>query len=154
MNNQARLHVNSGRIIAFSIGLAIISACSMDAKTQPAPELNLQNTVWQLKLLADQPVNNVRPLTLQFAENRLSGYAGCNSFFGSYIGSGDGVFSAGALGATKMACDGTRDTLEQTYLTALRQAKQFAVSRDQLHLLDANRKVLMVFSPIPNPSNP
>lgn len=99
---------------------------------------NLAGTHWNLKTLDGATVaNDERPLSISFDENRINGYAGCNSFFGNYTASGDDVFSSGSVGTTKMACLGERDQLERHYLEQLAQAKQYVISRDQLHLLDA-----------------
>ncbi len=136
----------SGQIFATLVGLAIVSACTLDTKTQANTGLSLKHSTWQLKTLDGNAVVSERPLTLNFDDSRLNGYSGCNSFFGSYVGSNDGVFSTGAIGATKMACGGERDQIEQHFLKQLSQAKQFALSREQLHLLDENRKILLTFN--------
>ena len=143
----------SGQIFATLVGLAIVSACTLDTKTQADNGLSLKHSAWQLKTLNGNAINHERPLTLNFDDSRLNGYAGCNSFFGSYVGSNDGVFSTGAIGATKMACGGERDQIEQQFLKGLSQAKQFALSREQLHLLDENRKILLTFNAVKTPNS-
>jgi heat shock protein HslJ len=46
---------------------------------------NLAGTHWNLKTLDGATVaNDERPLSISFDENRINGYAGCNSFFGNY----------------------------------------------------------------------
>ena len=138
-----------GQLLLVLLGLAVISACSLEANTKPHATLNLNGTQWQLKTLNGATINAERPLSISFDGNRMNGYAGCNSFCGSYNASRDGVFGTGAIGATKMACMGERDQLERDYLERLAQAKSYAVSRDQLQLLDAQRKVLLSFISAP-----
>ena len=154
MTTKTVLSSFTGQILSVVVGLTVVSACTLDGKTHPEPSLSLKNTTWQLQTLDGNPVVSERPLTLNFDDNRLNGYAGCNSFFGTYVSGADGVFSSGAIGATKMACGGERDQHEQHYLNALSQAHQFVVSHDQLHLLDANRQLLMVFSTVKSSATP
>ena len=135
----------TGQIFAVLVGLAIVSACTMDAKSSTST-LSLADTQWTLKILSDTMVTNERPLTIAFDKNRLNGFAGCNRFSANYTGSQDGVFSIGPISATKMACGGSRDQLEQRYLEQLSKVTQYAIILDQLQLLDHNRKMLMTFS--------
>lgn len=151
---RALLSSMVGQLLIALLGLAIVSACSLEAGTKPAPAANLHKTNWLLKTLDGANVNSERPLSLQFDGGRLNGYAGCNSIFGNYTASNDGVFSVGSIGSTKMACIGERDQLEHTYLQRLAQASQYAVVRDQLHLLDGQRKILLVFTAEPPRNNP
>ncbi|QTR51348.1 META domain-containing protein [Candidatus Thiothrix anitrata] len=138
-----------GQLLLVLLGLAVISACSLEANTKPHATLNLNGTQWHLKTLKGATLKTERPLSISFDSNRMSGYSGCNSFFGSYTASSDGVFGTGAIGATKMACIGERDQLERDYLDRLAQASTYTASRDQLQLLDAQRKVLLSFVSAP-----
>jgi heat shock protein HslJ len=128
------------------VGLAIMSACSMESKTLDSTTSTLAGTQWNLQTLDGKTVKNSRPLTISFEDGRLNGFSGCNRFFGHYTDSTDGVFSTGQLGATKMACGDGRDQLEQHYLEQLAASKLYAISLGQLHLLDPKRKILMVFT--------
>ncbi|MBU0653533.1 MAG: META domain-containing protein [Gammaproteobacteria bacterium] len=136
----------TGQILAVLLGLAIVSACTLDSSAKNAPGLSLANTNWELQKLGKESVTSDRPLTLNFDDSRLTGYSGCNRYFGSYTGSGDGVFSTGPLGATKMACMGEKSLLEQRFIEQLKKASQYAIAHNQLHLLDAERNILMMFS--------
>lgn len=140
-------------LLAVLLGLAMLSACSPGPTTKTTPGKSLGETHWQLTTLAGQAVSSKRPLTLDFDGNRMSGYAGCNRFFGSYTSNTDGAFSTGPIGATTMACGGEQDQLENRYLQALGNATQFAVIRGKLHLLDANRNILMVLLRATAPDN-
>ena len=73
-----------GQLLLVLLGLAVISACSLEANTKPHATLNLNGTQWQLKTLNGATINAERPLSISFDGNRMNGYAGCNSFFGSY----------------------------------------------------------------------
>ncbi len=136
----------TGQIFSVLVGLAIISACTLETSfSAPAISLSLANTQWQLKTLDNTAINNDRPLTLHFDETRINGYAGCNRFFGGYTASADGVFNTGTPGTTKMACLGERDQLEHDYLQRLSQTSRYAIVHDQLHLLDSQHRILLVY---------
>ena len=141
---KAFLSSFSGQIIAALLILAFISACSFDAKST-TPTMTLANTQWNLKTLNGKAINTERPLSIQFDNSRMNGFSGCNQFFGNYTASNDGVFSSSGIGATKMACIGDKDQLEQQFFSQLKQATQYGVTREQLHLLDNKRNILMIF---------
>lgn len=135
----------AGQVFGVLIGLAVISACTLETSFSAPKPLTLSDTQWTLKTQDNTTTEYARPLTLNFDEARMAGYAGCNRFFGGYTASADGVFSTGAIGTTKMACIGDRDQLEKNYLQQLAQAKRYAITHGQLHLLDEQRKVLLVY---------
>ncbi len=135
----------TGQIIGALVFLSIISACSFDAR-EPAPNMTLASTSWVLKTLDGKPVTTDRLPTIQFDDTRMNGYSGCNQFFGNYTSSNDGIFTTSAVGATKMACLDDKNALEQQFFTQLDKASKYAVTREQLHLLDNGRNILMVFN--------
>ncbi|OQX16266.1 MAG: hypothetical protein BWK73_04425 [Thiothrix lacustris] len=135
----------TGQIISALVLLSVISACSFDAK-EPMPKLTLANTSWIVKTLDGKPITTDKPPTIQFDDTRMNGYAGCNQFFGNFTSSGDGIFTTSAVGATKMACLGDNNTLEQQFFTQLEKANQYAITLEQLHLLDDKRNILMVLN--------
>lgn len=138
----------AGQIFGVLIGLAIVSACTLETGFSAPRPLTLANTQWKLKPLGNTAVDAARPLTLNFDETRASGYAGCNRFFSGYTASADGVFSTSSIGTTKMACMGERDQQEHEYLQQLAQAKRYAITHGQLHLLDEQRQILLVYQAV------
>ncbi len=135
----------TGQIIGALVFLSIISACSFDAR-EPAPNMTLASTSWVLKTLDGKPVTTDRLPTIQFDDTRMNGYSGCNQFFGNYTSSNDGIFTTSAVGATKMACLDDKNALEQQFFTQLDKVSKYAVTREQLHLLDSGHNILMVFN--------
>lgn len=142
------LRALGGKLGSVLLGMALLSACSMDVVDAPPLSKSLAGSQWQLHSMEGQTLSAVNPPDIQFDSERVSGFSGCNRYFGNYTGSNDGVFSVGAIGATKMACMGERDQVEQRYLRLLQQAKIYAVTRDRLHLLDARRNPLLVFTAV------
>jgi heat shock protein HslJ len=136
----------AGQLVLALAGLAIVSACSLEGHATPATSTPLSGTHWNLKILEGASTASQRPLTLSLDSNRLNGFSGCNHYSGNYTRSGGDAMGISALGTTKMACGGEADLLEQHFVGLLSQVKQYAISHDQLHLLGADRKILMVFS--------
>jgi heat shock protein HslJ len=62
----------------------------------------------------------------------LSGYSGCNQFFGSYTIEEGSALKVGPLGATRRLCGEPLDDLEQRVLSTLSAATTFSVSGDRL----------------------
>jgi len=133
------------QIIGALVFLSIISACSFDAR-EPAPNMTLASTRWTLKTLDGKPVTTDKLPTIQFDDTRMNGYSGCNQFFGNYTSSSDGIFTTSAVGATKMACLDDNNALEQQFFAQLEKANQYAITLEQLHLLDDKRNILMVLN--------
>jgi copper homeostasis protein (lipoprotein) len=72
-------------------------------------------------------------------QSRVSGFAGCNRYFGTYRLSDEGGFHITNIGATKMACDDME--LERTFLAALETIDRFEVRVDTLLLLKPDHKI-------------
>jgi heat shock protein HslJ len=105
------------------------------AKIQPTPNQSLEGTIWQLTTfvageIASSPIADT-VVTAQFDGGKVSGKAGCNSYFGGYTANG-GAITFSDVGSTKMACSGEIMTQEQTFLKALAEATGYAIAGDQL----------------------
>ncbi len=137
----------AGQLFTALIGLAIVSACSMETKTQPAFTHQLANTHWEVKTLSGYQAAMKRAPTLSFTQDRLSGFNGCNRFFTHYTAGQNGTMTIGQLGATKMACLDQTGELERNLNAALLNTKLFALSRDALNLMDGERNVLLILTP-------
>lgn len=76
-------------------------------------------------------------------ENRVSGNAGCNNFFGSYNVEGEYI-SFTQMGATKMLCDEEANQTEDEFLKILSGKKlRYDVADQTLNLYDGDRLVMM-----------
>ncbi|MBM3116684.1 META domain-containing protein [Jeongeupia naejangsanensis] len=80
-----------------------------------------------------------RPATLNFAaDGRISGFAGCNRYFGQYTQNGDAL-KIGSVATTRMACDPAVMKQEAAFLQTLGQVQRFSVADDgtlTLHAAD------------------
>jgi len=124
------------RIIFILTGFVMLSAC----QTQ---NISLFETEWRLKTLNGKDYSSFNPpatLTFTQEENRISGHAGCNRFFGGYALVDDNL-SVGQLGATKMFCENKME-LEDNYLKALEHVKRYRIKGNSLQLFDGATVIL------------
>jgi heat shock protein HslJ len=125
------------------------SSKDLTAKSPPA-EAQLGDGYWELIRLQSvpaikKPKEDDRKIGFAFqtSENKINGYAGCNSFFGSYDLDGSAI-SFSQMGSTKMAC--VRNVIdEQAFLLMFGQVKHIKVEAEIMTLMDAANNVLAVF---------
>ena len=104
------------QLITFVLSAFVLSSCGSkkNANTMetsnPAFSQIPTETFWQLETLEGKDLsdfkNNGREIgfTLHKEDNRISGFSGCNSFFGTYKFESGNRIRFSSLGATKMAC--------------------------------------------------
>lgn len=111
--------------------------------------VSLEGQEWRLVEMPGTELNSPRdkPPTLYFdhKEKRITGFAGCNRFFGNYHKEGEHL-EIGPLGSTRMSC-GDRDNLEHTFLRQLEKVQIWQVSQDQLSLSKDNQVILIFKNP-------
>jgi heat shock protein HslJ len=73
--------------------------------------------------------------------NQVTGFAGCNSFFGNYSIKGDTI-KFGPIGASKKFCQKEINAVESEFLKALNKANSFSI-KDKTLLLIENDTVLL-----------
>ena len=104
---------------------------------------NLRGTNWVLnEIHGVQPMHGT-VLTIEFAEEQISGNAGCNHFGGNYTIDGETIWLE-SIYSTEMACmepEGAMDQ-EQVYLEALRSAVRFTQTETELVIFDASEREL------------
>ncbi len=86
-------------------------------------------------------------ITFDESTNKISGFSGCNVFFGNYTIDGNTI-RFGAIGASKKYCQGDKNILERQFFQILESANNFIVNgnsitllKDKTLLIKANRKV-------------
>lgn len=127
-------------LLAILVIAAALSACvPLPQTSTPAPGVgSLAGTNWVLTHYgpAGAPLSTPQasaPTLAIAADGKVSGKAGCNTYFGSLSVNGDqATFSQ--LGRTLMACDGEIMRLEDAYLAALGAAVSFTLENGQLTL--------------------
>jgi len=80
-------------------------------------------------------INLTKELTLEFDSktNKISGFAGCNRFFGTYSIQENSI-SFSELGATMMVCEEEANTIERTMFQTMAKINAYELSEGQLML--------------------
>lgn len=118
--------MNPIRSILAALVIVALAACSTTTVvTNPPPEVlaPLDGTHWQLVGADRGPLAELqaaRNVTLEFAEGRAYGNAGCNRYFSSYELAGDRLV-LGKAGTTMMYCEGEANEVERAFLPLLEQ---------------------------------
>lgn len=145
-------------LITFLLAAFILNSCgptknidSMDSSDSEFSEIPTE-TFWKLQSLEGKDFSNFKNnnnevgFTLS-ANNKISGYAGCNNFFGTYKFEPGNRISFSSMGATKMAC---RDIAlnENDFLNIFGLADNYRISGDRLELNVGRRAPLAVFKKV------
>ena len=137
-------------LLATLVALSAAIGCAPQPPGVPASP-PLEGTSWYLEALG--ATGNLRPalttteVTLSFtADSRVSGDAGCNSYFGQYTSGEGGTLTVSSLGSTKMYCNETGVMQqEQDLLNGLQSAQRYEVTGGLLHITGDGME--LVFSP-------
>jgi len=90
---------------------------------------------WSLTHLAwNEAVPAGVKVDIEFHDNQFAGLAGCNRYFGNIKGKGPRELAFGPVGATRMMCPEPMMQVEDRYLPALQNVKQFSFMFGQLVL--------------------
>lgn len=118
-----------------------------DLKSFPPPGVALKGTRWRLVSMAGQAgrlaaLKEPPSLLLQEGTLAVTGFAGCNRYFGSYHLQ-ETQLSFGNMGVTKRLCEPAANQVERAFLTALGATKRLVQDGRELSFLDAAGKTLM-----------
>lgn len=111
--------------------------------------MHIEDGNWLLEKLGDKAVSRPegeKPLYFKFdARNKkVSGFAGCNTFFGEYKLDGS-LLSIGPLASSRKACPEPNSGLETAFLMSLEKASEWKIE-DNMLLLIADGAILDRFS--------
>jgi heat shock protein HslJ len=140
-----------GAKLLAAVALAALFACDRAEKTEhaPGPAAAATPTItdrdWALVALGDKsdPIGTGgKPLTLRLdpATSRANGFAGCNSFGGSFELDGEKL-KFGPMISTKMFCESSQE-IEDAYLAALAAVASWQLKDGTLILRGAQGPVL------------
>ena len=72
-------------------------------------------------------------ITFDVEAKKISGFSGCNNFFGSFTAA-NGVIELGQMGATRKMCDGDANKIETEMLQMLSKVNIFSFENNTLNL--------------------
>lgn len=117
-----------------------------DGDCPPPPAVAaLENTHWRLTALYGKPIRftaegrGAPHLLLRTPERQMSGFSGCNGFFGLYRLEGDRLWFED-MAATMQACPNNHD-LQTTFYEALKATRRFQMMDAVLILYDEQNEV-------------
>lgn len=102
---------------------------------------DLRGTTWQLISINPPPPVSAQQAraTAKFwataseeGQLHLTGYTGCNEYFGSYADTESGRLNISPLGATRRACTPTTASIEEALLLSLPNAQSFEIADNML----------------------
>lgn len=132
--------------ILFATGCATV-AQSADA----VPTEGITEKYWKLVELRGQPVANLEQephLILKAQDGRVTGFAGCNNFTGTYTLDAERMrLSFGPLAMTRKFCSAGMD-VERAFGEVLEQADSYSLSGDKLTLNRARMAPLARFEAV------
>lgn len=124
-----RLNETRNRTLAFIISLALVMSASVLAA-------GLAGSEWRPVQIGEMVPLESAGIFVKFEPGgRLSGYSGCNRFFGTYEIADESI-EIGPLGATRMACSEPVMALESTFLSVLQEVTGFNRNATRLTLMD------------------
>ena len=130
--------------ILIAASLIALAGCSSGRGSTKGGSLD--GTQWRL---TEWTLSSLSPadftITAQFADGRISGRSGVNSYSGSYQVGPGAAFSLGQIAATEMAGPEPDMRAETAYLTLLGQAKSFRVGEGKLTLYDKGGNESLIF---------
>lgn len=109
---------------------------------------------WQLVWLDEQALPpGVRPPTVIFRGNRMSGFSGCNVYTGSMQERGPGELEVSPVNGTRMACPPAEMNIEQEFLRRLERVDRYTFLAGRLALSGprGNGRFLLLLRAKPSP---
>lgn len=120
-----------------------------EEKTDPAAQISVTGQDWVLFTLKGKQIDRANRkvpfFNLSTAENKVSGFAGCNRFFGTYRFQEESQVEFSEMGSTRMACP-DNDFNENEFLQVLEGATGYHLDGENLVLTDSTGKNLAVFT--------
>ena len=135
----ARVSLADGRFLEGCCRIVPAAAAAPEATT------SIEGPIWRLTDLRglDPTVlrDATRPVTAGFKAGRISGFSGCNQFFGSYSFDRDRVV-IGPLAGSMMACEESSMAVENAMHAALAGTFRYVLTDHRLTLLSGTEPVL------------
>ncbi len=135
--------------VAINLSL-ILGTLSMTAIADPATEL--ENNQWQLIQYVNTAGDTIDRLEgsivdMRLSEGKLTGTAGCNSYFAAYSSDGQMLTFPQPIGTTMKLCPQVLMEQEQAYLGLLGKVNAYQIDNSTLVLLNHEQQAVLKFEP-------
>ncbi|MFC2052945.1 Gmad2 immunoglobulin-like domain-containing protein [Chloroflexota bacterium] len=109
-------------------------------------DVELEDHLWILERYGGEEVLAGTRITAEFKDSQVTGTAGCNNYFASYVQT-DSRLEVGPIGATRMMCSDPEGIMEQEsgYLALLESANTFQIEAGQLKVQNASGKTALIY---------
>jgi len=138
-------------LISFFLSLQVMANNNNSDEANKSDEnasssAELLNTYWRLTEIDGVPVvtkqeQREMKLTLRVEENKVNGFGGCNSFFGTYTHDVHAL-KFGPLAATRKFCADRMDQ-ESQFFKLLSETTSYTINGQELHLIDGQGKPVL-----------
>ena len=137
--SRVRSFMAIAAMLVVAVAIGALSGCG---RGQPA----LDGTRWRLTewTLSSLDARDFE-ITAEFADGKISGRGGVNSYGGPYTLGSRQSFKVGSIASTEMAGPEPAMRAEGAYLTLLGQARSYKLEAGQLTLFDAAGNVSLSF---------
>ncbi|MFD4401620.1 META domain-containing protein [Nocardia sp. NPDC058499] len=147
-----------GRLLRFGAALALIllaaTACSDDEEPEPAaPDATPMGHTYISTEVTGTAIPGGGPLTLVFADGRITADAGCNKHSGA-VDLHDHVLHVSELASTLAACPGERAGSDTWVGELLRGEPTWELDRDRLTLVGKKSTVVLTDKKVVQPDRP
>lgn len=139
-------HIMKLKLTVFALLALFVMSCT---STKDTATDGIAGKHWKLKTLQGKDImNNSENRDIHFMlnidEKRVTGFTGCNTFFGEYILEQGNRIKFEKMGSTRMACPDS-DFNEQDFLNVLSTADNYTINNGVLSLNVGKRAPLAVF---------
>ena len=122
----------------------IFVSCSSSENTNTGTTVPLENTRWKLKTLNGNKIftpESGKDIFIRFssADKRANGFAGCNTFFGTYK-SDKNKIAIGPVASTEMFCEAMMQR-ETEFFKTLNATRKFKIKGNYLQLYDSVKMI-------------
>ena len=152
-NNEKLLFISTEAIDPFTISGRPIEIMTQKVAVSPAEPstATLLNTRWRLLAAHNIEIEvkeggEVPFLQLVEDQKMVQGFGGCNNFRGAYRLAGSSLEFSQVAATMKMCQDGMEQ--EQLFFSVLNSAASHKISGRQLHLFDAEKELIGIFTPL------
>lgn len=131
-------------ILFFAVILNACSASNQMSNTTMETKENVQETLngtFNVSKIGNKIITNKLTISFDSKTNTLSGFSGCNRFFGSYTVNKNTIVFNG-IGSTKKMCENDKNKVESHMMSALEKTTHFKIKDNQLMLLSDKIELL------------
>jgi heat shock protein HslJ len=135
------------------VGLLLIamagcgSDSSDDSKSPPTSATTLVGPHWLLQDGAGVSTGGVS-VTAEFADGRVGGSSGCNTYNAAYVVDGDNLTIGPDITSTRLACEPGPAAVEAAYLERLPKVSRYEIDGTTLKLLDAGGETVLEYEAV------